>query len=289
MADANRKADSRPDPDALLALAGGEGRGKLTAFPRRRARRRQDLRDADARPPAARPTASTSSSAWSRRTAAPRPRPCSTGWKCCRAGRSTIRAGTIEEFDLDAALARRPRIIIVDELAHTNAPDSRHPKRYQDIEELLAAGIDVWTALNIQHLESLSDVVAQHHRRRRCASACRTSCCKSADDVLLVDLRAGRTDRAAEGRQGLSARECPARRRQLLPARQSDRAARTGAAPHRRPRRRPDGRLSASRTRSKAPGRRPSGCWSASAPTRCRRRSCAPRAAWRRASTRPGW
>jgi two-component system sensor histidine kinase KdpD len=65
-----------------------------------------------------------------------------------------------EEFDLDAALARKPKLIIVDELAHTNAPESRHPKRWQDVEELLAAGIDVWTAFNIQHLESLADVVS---------------------------------------------------------------------------------------------------------------------------------
>ena len=70
------------------------------------------------------------------------------------------RGHTIQEFDLDAALVRKPQLIVVDELAHTNAPDSRHPKRYQDIEELLVAGIDVWTALNIQHLESLSDVVS---------------------------------------------------------------------------------------------------------------------------------
>src|SRR6516165_3846374 len=70
------------------------------------------------------------------------------------------RGRMIQEFDIDAALKRRPKLIIVDELAHTNAPDSRHPKRYQDIEELIAAGIDVWTAVNIQHLESLSDVVS---------------------------------------------------------------------------------------------------------------------------------
>src|SRR5271154_1052848 len=68
---------------------------------------------------------------------------------------------TIEEFDLDTALARKPKLVIVDELAHTNAPDSRHPKRWQDVQELLAAGIDVWTALNIQHLESLADVVSR--------------------------------------------------------------------------------------------------------------------------------
>lgn len=68
---------------------------------------------------------------------------------------------TVEEFDIDAALRRRPQLLIVDELAHTNATDSRHPKRWQDVEELLEAGIDVWTALNIQHLESLADIVSR--------------------------------------------------------------------------------------------------------------------------------
>jgi two-component system sensor histidine kinase KdpD len=67
----------------------------------------------------------------------------------------------LREFDLDAALARRPTLILVDELAHTNAPGSRHPKRWQDVEELLAAGINVYTTVNVQHLESLNDVVAQ--------------------------------------------------------------------------------------------------------------------------------
>ncbi|MCW6510844.1 sensor histidine kinase KdpD [Lichenifustis flavocetrariae] len=71
------------------------------------------------------------------------------------------RGTTISEFDLDAALARHPALLIVDELAHSNAPDSRHPKRHQDVEELLNAGIDVWTAVNIQHLEGLSDVVSR--------------------------------------------------------------------------------------------------------------------------------
>ena len=67
----------------------------------------------------------------------------------------------LEEMDLDALLARRPQLAIVDELAHDNAPDSRHPKRWMDVEELLAAGIDVWTTMNVQHVESLNDVVAQ--------------------------------------------------------------------------------------------------------------------------------
>ncbi|EPT2502478.1 two-component system sensor histidine kinase KdbD, partial [Klebsiella pneumoniae] len=65
-----------------------------------------------------------------------------------------------QEFDLDAALARRPAVILMDELAHSNARGSRHPKRWQDIDELLDAGIDVLTTVNVQHLESLNDVVS---------------------------------------------------------------------------------------------------------------------------------
>ena len=67
----------------------------------------------------------------------------------------------LEEMDLDVLLARRPAIALVDELAHSNVPGSRHPKRHLDVEELLAAGIDVYTTLNIQHVESLNDVVAR--------------------------------------------------------------------------------------------------------------------------------
>src|SRR3977135_2646971 len=72
----------------------------------------------------------------------------------------------LNEFDIDAALKRRPSLILVDELAHTNVPGSRHPKRYLDVEELLNAGIDVYTTVNIQHVESLNDVVAQITRIR---------------------------------------------------------------------------------------------------------------------------
>ncbi len=71
----------------------------------------------------------------------------------------SYRGATLREMDLDAILARKPEYVIVDELAHTNAPGSRHFKRYQDVEELLAAGINVITALNIQHLESIAPVV----------------------------------------------------------------------------------------------------------------------------------
>ncbi len=67
----------------------------------------------------------------------------------------------LQEFDLDGALSRRAAVVLVDELAHTNAPDSRHAKRWQDVEELLAEGIDVWTTVNVQHLESLNDLVGK--------------------------------------------------------------------------------------------------------------------------------
>src|SRR5262249_60721328 len=69
------------------------------------------------------------------------------------------RGQTLHEMDLDAILRRRPEVVLVDELAHTNAPGSRHPKRWLDVEELLDAGIDVHTTVNVQHLESLNDVV----------------------------------------------------------------------------------------------------------------------------------
>jgi two-component system sensor histidine kinase KdpD len=74
---------------------------------------------------------------------------------------SHYRGVTLSEMDLDAVLRRHPQIVLVDELAHTNIPESRHGKRYQDVEELLSAGIDVYTTVNVQHLESMNDVVRQ--------------------------------------------------------------------------------------------------------------------------------
>src|SRR6202140_725401 len=93
----------------------------------------------------------------------------------------------LEEMDLDALLARRPALALVDELAHTNAPGSRHPKRYLDVEELLAAGIDVWTTLNIQHVKSLNDVVARI-TRIRVRETVPDSIVDRADDIELIDL-----------------------------------------------------------------------------------------------------
>ena len=92
----------------------------------------------------------------------------------------------MHEFDLDAALTRRPKLLLVDEYAHTNVPGSRHPKRWQDIDELLAAGIDVWTTLNIQHLESLNDVV-QKISKVRVRETVPDTVFDKADEVVLVD------------------------------------------------------------------------------------------------------
>lgn len=94
---------------------------------------------------------------------------------------------TLEELDLDAVLERRPALVLIDELAHTNAEGSRHPKRYLDVEELLAAGIDVYSTLNVQHVESLNDVVARI-TRIRVRETVPDRVVDAADEVELVDL-----------------------------------------------------------------------------------------------------
>ncbi len=97
------------------------------------------------------------------------------------------RGRVLEEFDLDAALARRPRVLLLDELAHTNAPGARHAKRWQDVIELLDAGVEVYTTLNVQHVESLNDVVEQvtHVQVRETVP---DSILERADEIELVDI-----------------------------------------------------------------------------------------------------
>ncbi|EHJ47123.1 Osmosensitive K channel His kinase sensor [Solidesulfovibrio carbinoliphilus subsp. oakridgensis] len=97
------------------------------------------------------------------------------------------RGHVLSEFDLNAVLARRPALVLVDELAHTNAPGSRHPKRWQDVEELLAHGQNVWTTLNVQHLESLNDIVAQI-TGVRVRETVPDAVLAKAQSVILVDL-----------------------------------------------------------------------------------------------------
>ncbi|RAI34978.1 sensor histidine kinase [Rhodoplanes serenus] len=99
----------------------------------------------------------------------------------------SYRGHELAEMDLDAILARRPKLALVDELAHTNAPGSRHPKRHLDVEELLDAGIDVYTTVNIQHIESLNDVVAQI-TGVRVRETVPDAVFDSADAVELIDL-----------------------------------------------------------------------------------------------------
>jgi two-component system sensor histidine kinase KdpD len=150
----------RPDPDALLALAERERRGRLKVFLGAAPGVGKTFEMlAEARRRAAGGAAiligivethgrAETQSAIGSLPILPR-------------ARIEYRGQVLEEFDLDAALARRPQILLLDELAHTNAPGSRHPKRWQDVEELRAAGIEVWTTMNVQHLESLSEAVAR--------------------------------------------------------------------------------------------------------------------------------
>ncbi|WP_091686574.1 sensor histidine kinase [Methylocapsa palsarum] len=156
----DKHSDRRPDPDALLALTDNESRGKLRVF-------------LGAAPGVGKTFAMLSKARALKNDGVDvviglvethgrdETEALTEGLEILPRRKIEYRGRTIEEFDIDAALARRPKLIVVDELAHTNAPDSRHPKRWQDVEELLGAGIDVWTALNIQHLESLADVVSR--------------------------------------------------------------------------------------------------------------------------------
>ena len=129
-----------------------------------------------------------------------RPRACCAGWRSCRASPIDYRGRTLLEFDIDAALARQPDLLLVDEYAHSNAPGSRHPKRWQDVEEILAAGIDVWTTLNVQHLESLVDVVLRITGVRQ-RETVPDSALSRADDIELVDITPDELrERLAEGK-----------------------------------------------------------------------------------------
>jgi two-component system sensor histidine kinase KdpD len=101
--------------------------------------------------------------------------------------RIAYRERELPEFDLDAALQRKPQVMLVDELAHSNVPGSRHAKRWQDIDELLRAGIDVYTTVNVQHIESLNDVVGQI-TGIRVFETIPDHVFDQADDVMLVDI-----------------------------------------------------------------------------------------------------
>src|SRR3984957_8017146 len=178
--------DSRPSPEALLAQAKQEGRGRLKIFlgaapgvgktyemlQAAQAKRREgvDLVIGIVETHGRKETEALLS-----------------GLEAVKRRTIDYKGRSIEEMDLDAILARRPKLVLVDELAHTDAPGSRHPKRYLDVEELLVAGIDVFTTLNIQHVESLNDVVAQI-TRIRVRETVPDSVIDKADDIEVIDL-----------------------------------------------------------------------------------------------------
>lgn len=152
--------DGRPDPDALLAAVAGEGRGRLKVFLGsapgvgktcemlvQAKRRLNESVDVLAGVIETHGRAGTEAELQGLPVLPYRDVP--------------YRGQVLKEFDLEAALARRPGLLLVDELAHTNAPGGRHAKRWEDVDELLANGLDVWATLNVQHLESLNENVAR--------------------------------------------------------------------------------------------------------------------------------
>ena len=178
--------DRRPDPDALIAAAAREGRGRLKVFLG---------------------SAPGVGKTWEMLTAARQKHKEGTDvligvveshgraeteaqivdLPILPRHRLHYRGQELEEFDLDAALARRPKLLLMDELAHTNAPGSRHHKRWEDVEELLDAGIDVWATLNVQHLESLNDAVARI-TGVRVRETLPDKVLELADEIELIDL-----------------------------------------------------------------------------------------------------
>src|SRR5579863_3599656 len=181
-----RTADERPSPEALLGAAEKEGRGKLKIFlgaapgvgktyeMLTQARQRR-LEGADVVIGVVETHGRVETDRLTK------------GFEVIPKKRLAYKGRVLAEMDLDAILQRRPKLVLVDELAHTNAPGSRHPKRYLDIQEILEAGIDVYTTLNVQHLESLNDVVAKI-TRIRVRETIPDSVLDHADEIELVDL-----------------------------------------------------------------------------------------------------
>ena len=189
----------RPDPDALLAASAKPGRGRLKVFlgmspgvgktyEMLRAARRRKAEGGDVIVGVVESHGRKDTQSLLR------------GLEVMPRKPIPYRERTLLEFDLDAALVRKPALLLVDEYAHSNAPGSRHPKRWQDVEELLAAGIDVWTTLNVQHLESLVDVVWKITGVRQ-RETVPDGALSRADEIELIDITpAELRERLADGK-----------------------------------------------------------------------------------------
>ena len=180
--------EDRPSPEALLEQAKKEGRGKLKIFlgaapgvgktyeMLTQARQRR-LEGVDVVIGVVETHGRVDTDALTK------------GFEAVPKKRSLYKGRVLFEMDLDAVLQRKPKLVLVDELAHTNVEGSRHPKRYLDVEELLASGIDVYTTVNIQHIESLNDVIAQI-TRIRVRETVPDEVLDRADEIELVDTTA---------------------------------------------------------------------------------------------------
>ena len=178
--------DARPDPDALLAAAAGEGRARLKVFlgaapgvGKTYAMLSAARRQRDAGTDVLVGVVETHGRAETAAQLGDLPvLPCRD---------VPYRGQALREFDVDAALARRPGLMLVDELAHANAPGSRHAKRWEDVQDLLDAGIPVWATLNVQHLESLNEAVARI-TGVRVSETLPDRVLEGADEIELVDI-----------------------------------------------------------------------------------------------------
>jgi two-component system sensor histidine kinase KdpD len=189
----------RPDPEALLDAVGRTGRGRLKVFLGMApgvGKTYEMLRAARSRKAAGGDVLVGVVETHGRRETESLLR----GMEVLARKPIDYKGRTLLEFDLDEALARKPGLLLVDEYAHSNAPGSRHPKRWQDVEEILAAGIDVWTTLNVQHLESLVDVVWKITGQRQ-RETVPDSALSRADEIELVDITPSELrQRLAEGK-----------------------------------------------------------------------------------------
>jgi two-component system sensor histidine kinase KdpD len=185
---AERIVQDRPSPDALLEQAKKEGRGKLRIFlgaapgvgktyEMLTQGRRRRLEGTDVVIGVVETHGRQETEALTK------------GFEIVPKKRGLYKGRVVAEMDIDAILQRKPQLVLIDELAHTNVEGSRHPKRYLDVEEILAAGIDVLTTVNIQHIESLNDVIAQI-TRIRVRETVPDAVLDQADEIELVDLTA---------------------------------------------------------------------------------------------------